>query len=297
MEQNIITGRIIKEKRGLFTCESEEKLILCRAASRFRNSGIAPVAGDEVNLSDNGDGTGFITEILPRRNYFLRPHVANVDSFLIVITSASPSPDLYVIDKLSCVALKGGAEPVFVVNKNDLSSGDWLAQIYRKCGFKVFQTVAYSGQGTDELSDYVAGKTSVLCGASGVGKSTLINALCPGVAAETGDISGRIGRGKNTTRHTELFPIRGGGYIVDSPGFSLLDISEVLNAPPEELSELFPEFENYVCDCRYRGCTHTKDEGCAVVEASLRGEIPRSRLDSYNALYGELSKHRYDRQK
>ncbi len=295
MVQNIITGRIIKEKRGLFTCESEKGMIMSRAASRFRNTGIAPVAGDEVLLSDNGDGTGFITEILPRRNYFLRPHIANVDSFLIVITSANPSPDLYVIDKLSCVALNGGAEPVFVVNKNDLSGGDWLAQIYRKCGFKVFQTVANSGQGTEELSNYASGKISVLCGASGVGKSSLINALCPGVAAETGDISDRIGRGKNTTRHTELFPIRGGGYIVDSPGFSLLDISEALNAPPEELAGLFPEFENYIYNCRYRGCTHTKDEGCAVVAASIRGEIPRSRLDSYNALYSELSKHRWSK--
>jgi len=295
MEQNTITGRIIKEKRGLFTCEAEKRLIQCRAASRFRNIGIAPVAGDGVRLSDNGDGTGFITEILPRRNYFLRPHVANVDMFVIVITSANPSPDLYVVDKLSCVALKGGAEPVFVVNKNDLSNGDWLAQIYRKCGFKVFQTVVGSGLGTTELGDYLADRTAVLCGASGVGKSSLINVLCPGVGAETGGMSDRIGRGKNTTRHTELFPIVGGGYIVDSPGFSLLDISEVLNVPPEELADLFPEFEDYRYSCRYRGCTHTKDDGCAVAEASRRGDIPQSRLDSYNTLYRELSKHRWSK--
>lgn len=294
MELKQLSGRIIREKRGLFACESGGEVYNCRAATRFRNQGVAPVAGDTVTFSDNGDGSGFITELLPRRNYFLRPHIANVDAFVIVITPADPAPDLFVIDKLSCVAINGGAEPIFVVNKNDIGDGDALADIYRRCGFTVFTTRADIGDGVEPVSEYIKGRISVFCGASGVGKSSLLNAICPIADAEVGDISYRIGRGKNTTRHTELFAYERGGYIADTPGFSLLDISETLDVAADELAELFPEFEEYRYNCRYRSCTHTKDEGCAIIAAADKGIIPKSRCDSYLRLYQEIkNKKRY----
>ncbi len=177
---------------------------------------------------------------------------------------------------------------MFVVYKNDVGDGNSLAEIYRRCGFDVFMTRADIAQGVDGLKAYISGKTSVFCGASGVGKSSLLNAICPAARAETGDISHRIGRGRNTTRHTELFPLDCGGRIADSPGFSLLDIGEALNVPCDELAELFPEFEEYRYSCRYRSCTHTKDDGCAVRHAVSDGIIPQSRHESYVRLYNEL---------
>ena len=289
MEQNTLKGYIVSEKRGLFACASDEGgQYACRAATRFRNQNNAPVVGDRIDFTDNGDGTGFITVISERKNCFLRPHIANVDLLVIVVTPADPAPDLYVIDKLSCVAIRGGAKPVFVVNKNDVGDGNSLAEIYRRCGFDVFMTRADIAQGVDGLKAYISGKTSVFCGASGVGKSSLLNAICPAARAETGDISHRIGRGRNTTRHTELFPLDCGGRIADSPGFSLLDIGEALNVPCDELPELFPEFEEYRYSCRYRSCTHTKDDGCAVRHAVSDGIIPQSRHESYVRLYNEL---------
>ncbi len=288
MDKNVKSGLIIREKRGLFVCSDGGKNYNCRAATRFRNNNIVPVAGDKVLFSDNGDGSGFITDILERKNYFLRPHIANVDCFVIVITPASPAPDLLVIDKLSCVARSGGVEPVFVINKNDVGDGKQLAEIYTKSKFKVFMTQADKSVGVSDVSNYISGKTSVFCGASGVGKSSLLNAICPEALAETGDISHKIGRGKNTTRHTELFLLKNGGYIADTPGFSLLDISESLRVDKDELADLFPEFEEFRYSCRFRSCTHTKDDGCAVRQASDEGKIPKSRFYSYTVLYNEL---------
>ncbi len=288
MDNNTVNALIIKEKRGLFACLADKKLYSCRAATRFRNRGTAPVAGDKVKISLNPDGSGFITEICDRKNYFLRPHIANVDCFVIVITPAFPSPDLFVIDKLSCVAEKGNATPVFVVNKNDVGDGEALAKIYEKCGFKVFVTRADVGEGVEGLKEYLAGKTSVFCGASGVGKSSLLNILCPDADAQTGSISEKIGRGKNTTRHTELFELKNGGFVADTPGFSLLELGEAFDAEPGELANYFPEFEEYRYSCKYRNCTHTKDEGCTVLQASENGEIPESRVSSYRLLYEQL---------
>lgn len=292
MESKQLNGRIIKEKRGLFACEAAGEIYACRAATRFRNRGVAPVAGDLVTFTDNGDSTGFITELLPRKNYFIRPHIANVDAFVIVITPADPAPDLFVIDKLSCVAANGGAEPIFVVNKKDVGDAEELSEIYKRCGFRVFLTRADIGDGIDLVKAYIKGRTAVFCGASGVGKSSLLNAICPIAEAEVGNISERIGRGKNTTRHTELFAFES-GYIADTPGFSLLDISDTLNVSAEELADLFPEFEAYRYSCRYRSCTHTKDNGCAVAAAAEDGVIPMSRRESYSRLYSEIKNKRY----
>jgi len=281
------TGRIVLSRKGFFNVENGGTVCICKAATRLRLEKKEPLCGDIAEFTDNGDGTGFITGLLPRRNCFPRPKVANADVLCIVAAVTDPEPDLFSIDKLTCLGVLNGVETVIVLNKCDLGDCSPMRDIYSSCGFRVFRTSAEGGD-TALLRGYLAGRITVFAGASGVGKSTLLNRLYPQHEAQTGDISDRIKRGKNTTRHTELFPTGDGGHIADTPGFSALDIEDVGLFSSDTLTDAFPEFTPFVNECRFRGCGHTKEIGCAVRNAVERGIIPASRHESYVKLFGLL---------
>lgn len=289
MKEEQKTGTIVCSRKGFFDVSTPRGVCVCKAATRLRREKKEPLCGDVAVFTDNGDGTGFITDILPRRCCFPRPSVANADVFCIVISAHEPEPDLYCVDILTCLGAKYGVDTVIIINKCDLSSGDEYARIYSACGFEVFRT-GIGGEGSDELRRRLKGALAVFAGASGVGKSSLLNRLYPQYAAKTGELSSKIARGKNTTRHTELFATGDGGYIADTPGFSALDPETEDLLVFDDLEYCFPEFQPYFGKCRFRGCGHTKEIGCAVIDAVGRGEIPVSRHESYKKLFEVLKK-------
>ncbi len=275
------------EKKGLYTVYCEGKLISCRAGSRIRKNGVRLLAGDMAEIEQNDDGTGFITGIRERKNCLSRPRVANVELFVIVTATCDPMPYLYNLDKLTVMAAAAGIETVFAVNKSDLASPDELCRLYESTGMKCFPICATDGSGVESLKSYIKGKAVVFAGASGVGKSSLINALFPSLNAETGELSQKIARGKNTTRHTEFYLAEGETLVADTPGFTMLDSDRLGVKDKKELWEYFPEFENH--NCRFRGCTHLKEEGCSVIEDVKNGKTAKSRHESYCKLYAELA--------
>lgn len=278
-------GRIIVSRKGFFTVDAENRLIVCAACTRLRFEKKEPLCGDFVEFEDNGDGTGFITDIVNRKNSFPRPPVANADILAIVIALSNPEPDLFYVDKMTCIGVKAGVETIIVLNKADLKGPAELKGIYEKCGFPVFLTSAAGNTGVNELRDYLTGKVAVFAGPSGVGKSSLLNAMFPGYNAEVGELSQKIGRGKNTTRHIQLFKTPAGGYIADTPGFTSLDFERFDLMSFEELKNSFPEMAEYIPSCRFRKCGHTKEIGCGVVSAVEAGLIPKSRHESYVKLF------------
>ncbi|MBO4500925.1 MAG: ribosome small subunit-dependent GTPase A [Clostridia bacterium] len=281
------TGRIILSRKGFFNVENGGGITVCKAATKLRLQGKEPLCGDIAAFTENGDGTGFIVDILPRKCCFPRPSVANADVLCIVFAVCDPAPDLFCIDLLTCIGVKNGIETAVIVNKCDLADCSAYAKIYSSCGFRVF-TTDKNGMDADNLRGYLRGRTAVFAGASGVGKSSLLNRLYPEFSAETGELSAKIKRGRNTTRHVELFPTGDGGYIADTPGFSALDPENADLPPLKELAEVFPEFAGYKGECRFRGCGHTKEIGCAVIEAVEKGIIPASRHESYVKMFDTL---------
>lgn len=288
MSENIQKGIITGSNKGFFDVELADKVVVCKAATKLRRESIAPLPGDTVWFADNQDGTGFITAITERKNFFIRPAVANVDRFVIVAATASPEPQLYNIDKLSAVFVSKGAEVIIAVNKTDLAPAAALEEIYTKCGFKVLELQAPSCTGTNALKEALNEGITVFCGASGVGKSSLLNAMYPKLDLAVGDLSERIMRGKNTTRSTRLFKTGTNAYIADTPGFSMLDFERYDILSFEDIKTAFPEMKSYFGKCRYKKCSHTKEEGCAVIQAVNDGVIPLSRHQSYVAIYHDL---------
>lgn len=285
----ISQGVIVKEKRGLYTVALSDKApILCKAGSRIRKDGVRLLAGDRVEIELNSDGSGFIRGIKERKNCLTRPAVANIDLYVIVTATATPAPYLYNIDKLTVMAASAGVEVVVVINKCDVAPPDALLSVYERAGYRCFPLCAKSGEGKGALLEYLKGKTSVFAGASGVGKSSLLNALYPTLNAETGELSLKISRGKNTTRHTEFFAVSDGTYIADTPGFTMLDEERLGVEEKEELFFCFPEFAGLFGKCVFRGCTHLKEEGCALISAVEAGKIAPSRHESYVKLYEEI---------
>lgn len=311
------TGRIIKMTGGLYTVRldggiSDSPLtgqtVDCRARGNFRHEHTTPLVGDLVTVQyddssyadedgemiPDADGTGImIAEILPRRNSLIRPPLANVDVMLVVIAAASPDPDIPTIDKLLTILEFNRIEPVIIIGKSELKpkrSGK-IAALYEKIGYRTFVLSCYTGEGVQAFSDFahteLRGKITAVAGASGAGKSTLLNTVFPNLNLVTGDISEKIGRGKNTTRHTELFDLPGtaGGYIADTAGFSLLDFERFDFFTLEDLPHTLREFAPYLGKCRYTDCTHINDEECAILEAVQAGEIPKTRHEAYKELY------------
>lgn len=285
-----IEATILKGIGGFYYVRWQGREIECKAGGRLRlRRDFRPAVGDLARVELRGRDEGLITEILPRRSFLLRPPVANIDQLIIVASEADPETDPYLIDKVSVIALRQGIQPVVALNKGDLRPSLRLEEIYRRAGFPTVQVSAQTGQGLEELAGLMRGKISAFTGNSGVGKSSLLNRLEPGFGLETGAIS-RISRGRHTTRRVELFPLQGGGYAADTPGFSSFDISRIDRIPKEELEQYFPEFEPYLGRCRFAGCAHCKEPDCAVDQAARQGLIAPSRLESYRRLYEEMAK-------
>lgn len=280
-----MTPYITKGVGGFYYVRTDDGIAECRARGIFRKRGITPVAGDQVVL--NADAN-MIDEILPRKNVFVRPPVANLDVLFIVASTTQPVPSTLVLDKLAASALYQNVQPVLVVTKTDLAAADMLSKAYTGSGLPLILLHYDTGEGLEEIRGWIKDHLCAFCGNSGVGKSTLINALAPDLDRETGAISKKLGRGRHTTREVEIFEVCG-GRIADTPGFASLETQRLCRIPKEELELVFPEFEPYRQQCRFVGCSHRSEKGCAVREALEEGKISQSRYDSYLAMYEEAA--------
>lgn len=294
-ENNTLCGKIIKSTGGLYTVEcdnTEECVYECRAKGTFRKERITPLTGDRVTFLASEDGTGFITEIGERKNSLIRPAVANVDLLIMVVASAKPDPDIFILDQLTAIAQFNGIDVMLVINKCDIKNGEELAEIYRNSGIDVLCVSANEQENYGEQLDYIRnkaeGKTTFFSGASGVGKTSLLNALYPGFSLATGEISRKIERGKHTTRLTQLFKVGEKTYIGDTPGFSMVDVVGFNLLTFEGLLGSFPDIEKYSEGCRYTDCTHVCEDGCSVMAAIERGDVEKTRHESFVKLYNEL---------
>lgn len=286
-------GRIIRGIAGFYYVQTEtpvSKVYECKAKGIFRKDKMKPLPGDfvELDILDEEEATGNIREILPRINDLIRPAVANVDQALVIMAAASPQPNLNLLDRFLITMQQQGVECCICFNKQDLvdeTAKQKLREEYELAGYKVLFASAAKQEGLDELQELLRDKTTTVAGPSGVGKSSLINCLQDNISMETGEISTKIERGKHTTRHSELICIRPGTYIVDTPGFSSV---ELYNMEKEELGSFFPEFVKYEPDCRFTGCAHLKEPDCGIKNAMEAGKIGRTRYENYCLLYEEL---------
>ena len=244
--------------------------------------------GDRVEVQELGNGEGVVDKLLPRRNYFNRPAVANIDQLVVIASAAIPKTDPFLIDRVAALAALKDCEVVVLLNKCDLDRADELYEIYRKAGFQTLRVSAETGEGLEKLKEIIRGKLSAFTGNSGVGKSSILNALDPEFRLKVGEISDALGRGRHTTRHVELFQLSCGAEIIDTPGFSSFESEELSLELKRRLPETFREFAPYLDDCRFVGCSHTKEKGCAVLEAMKQGRIQKCRHESYLRLHEEL---------
>ena len=281
-------GRIQKALSGFYYVDTGGEVLTCRARGKFRKEGVSPLVGDRVEVRELGNGEGFIEKILPRRNAFSRPAVANIDQLVVIASAAIPKTAPFLIDRVAAIAALKDCEVLILLNKCDLDSADELYGIYHASGFQTLRVSAETGEGLAELKPLIARKLSAFTGNSGVGKSSILNALDPDFHLQVGEISEALGRGRHTTRHVELFRLRCGAEIVDSPGFSSFETEELNLELKRRLPETFLEFRPYLDGCRFVGCSHTKEKGCAVLEAVRKGAIQKSRHESYLRLYEEL---------
>ncbi len=268
--------------------EAAGEIYECKARGAFRKAKITPLVGDSVEIRIDNDGYNSIESIGERRNAFNRPPISNVDYLVIVSSTCDPRPNTLIIDRLTAVAYYKDVRPVIVFTKDDLSEADEYLDIYSLTGIPCFAVSNKTGEGVEEIKALIDGSVSVFTGNSGVGKSSLINCICPGFSLETGEISQKLGRGRHTTRHVELYKT-GNGYIADTPGFSSLDFETNDIIMKDELAWCFPEFREYTDGCKFTSsCSHVNDKGCSVLEALKEGKINKSRHESYVALYNEV---------
>lgn len=280
-----MTGTILKSLSGFYYVDTGAgEPVTCRGRGRLRHQRITPLVGDRVEITLLPDGTGAVDEILPRKNEFSRPMVANIDQLILIASRAIPVTDPFLLDRMITIAEAKGCEPIVCFNKCDLAPADDLAAVYRGAGFRVFQVSAETGEGIESLGTVLTDKVSAFTGNSGVGKSSILNALAPEFALQVGEVSQRLGRGRHTTRHVEFFRLRG-GLAADTPGFSAFDVDRMEQIPKEDLAGAFREFAAYTGQCRFIGCAHGKEKGCAVRAAVEAGQIAPSRYDSYLRLY------------
>jgi len=282
-------GRIQKALSGFYYVDTgADELIVCKARGKFRQEGRSPLVGDWVEVRETEPGRGMVWEIEPRRNAFDRPAVANIDQLVVIASQAVPVTDPFLIDRVAAIAALKGCEVLVCINKCDLESGEDLAAIYRQAGFATVQVSAETGEGMEQLIPLITGKLSAFTGNSGVGKSSILNQIDPHFDLMVGEVSEKLGRGRHTTRHVELFRLACGAEVIDTPGFSSFDADELNLELKEHLPETFVEFRPYLEQCRFVGCSHTKEKGCAVLAAVKAGEISRSRHESYIRLHKEL---------
>lgn len=283
--QNRFVGTIVKGIGGFYYVSTCEDIIECHARGKFRKNDLSPIVGDTVTVLVGNDGTGSIDKIHPRKNFLVRPDVANVDTLVLVSALHSPSPDLMLIDKLLVTAQSKGIECVICINKTDLALNDEIeefSRVYEKANYKVIVASAKTGEGVKEIQSIIKGKTVAFAGLSGVGKSSLLKRIT-GVDLKTGNVS-KIERGKHTTRHVELIEAAG-GFVFDTPGFSRLETDELYAS---DLWQYFPEIENLHGQCRFRTCNHVGEPGCIVKQAAEDGSISLSRYENYVTLFNKL---------
>ena len=281
-------GRIQKALSGFYYVNTGTEVLTCRARGKFRKDGLSPLVGDRVEVRELGNGEGVVEAILPRRNAFARPAVANIDQLVVIGSGAIPRTDPFLIDRVAAIAALKNCDVVVLLNKCDLDSADDLYNIYHAAGFSTLRVSAETGEGLEELKPLITGKLSAFTGNSGVGKSSVLNALDPTFQIQVGEVSQALGRGRHTTRHVELYHLSCGADVVDSPGFSSFETDELNLELKRRLPETFREFTPYLGQCRFVGCSHTKEKGCAILEAVRSGAIQRSRHASYLRLYEEL---------
>ena len=272
--------RIIKALSGFYYVQTEDGVVECRARGRFRRQDQSPLVGDFVRITRQGD-KGVLEALLPRKNAFIRPAVANIDQLVVLASCAIPVTEPFLI----AIAQLQNVPALVVVNKDDLAPAQPLAEIYRRAGVPVLVTSAETGEGIEALREALAGKLSCLTGNSGVGKSSLLNRACPQLRLPVGEVSEKLGRGRHTTRHIELYSLGSNTFVADTPGFSAFDTERMELVHKEQLQYAFPEFAPYLGHCQFPDCAHRKEPGCAVRKALAEGEIGQTRYDSYERLY------------
>ncbi len=280
-------GLIVKATGGFYYVKTESRVVECRARGVFRKDSLTPYVGDMVMISHTDDEKGYIISILDRENFLIRPPLANIGRLVMVVSTAEPSPNFMVLDKLIAIAEYRGIEPVIVVTKNDILNGERIKEMYQKAGFESFLVSSQTGEGVQELKQALNNGISAFCGNTGAGKSSLLNAIDERLSLKTAEISKKLGRGKHTTRHVELFSMENGGYIADTPGFSAIEADKFDIILKEELAGCFREFEKHSDNCKFGDCSHTKEQGCAVLKAVQEGSVSSSRHNSYLAMYEE----------
>ena len=278
-------GVILKALSGFYYVDDGQRVVACRARGKHRHARLTPLVGDRVRFTPLEGDSGALDEIFPRKNEFYRPAVANIDLLVVVASQAVPVTDPFLIDRVAAIAAARGCETLICINKCDLEPGEELARIYEQAGFPTLRVSAETGEGMEALSRFLAGKVCAFTGNSGVGKSSILNALETGFSLATGEVSGKLGRGRHTTRHVELFRLSCGALVADTPGFSSFDVDKMELARKEELQYSFREFAPCLGKCQFQDCAHVKEKGCAVLAAVKVGEIPKSRHQSYVRLY------------
>jgi len=278
-------GRIMKALSGFYYVQTKNGLLECRARGKFRKEGMqSPLVGDLVEVSTE-NGKGMVETILPRKNSFLRPAVANLDMLVLLASETIPVSEPFLIDRVTAIAGNQNVPVLICVNKSDLTATDNLLRIYRHAGYDVLSTSAVTGEGVEELRQMIQGKVVAFTGNSGVGKSSLLNQLNPSFGLKTGEVSDKLGRGRHTTRHIELLDLGNDTLAADTPGFSSFDTERMDLVLKENLQYAFPDFEPYSGTCQFHDCAHLKEPGCAVTRALAEGNIEQSRYESYVKLY------------
>jgi ribosome biogenesis GTPase len=283
-----MTGRIIRSISGFYDVQTAKGLISCRARGILRKEGNSPLTGDMVEITVER-GKGMVERILPRKNSFVRPAVANVDALVVFAANVNPVTEPFLIDRVAAIAGDQEVQVILCVNKCDLDPAVDLVRIYEHAGFTVICTSAETGEGVQQLLDQIKGKLVAFTGNSGVGKSSILNRLSPELALPTGEVSEKLGRGRHTTRHVELYPLGEDTFVADTPGFSSFDTDQMDVILKENLQYAFPDFAQHIGACQFRDCSHRKEPGCAVTGALAAGEIEPTRYDSYLRLYEKAS--------
>ena len=281
-------GRILRSISGFYDVQTPEGVVTCRARGILRKEGNSPLTGDMVQITVE-KGKGMVEKILPRKNSFIRPAVANVDALVVFAANVNPVTEPFLIDRVAAIAGDQGVEVILCINKCDLDPALDLVRIYENAGFTVICTSAETGDGVEALRSLLTGKLTAFTGNSGVGKSSILNRLCPDLALPTGEVSEKLGRGRHTTRHVELYKLAEDTYVADTPGFSSFDTDQMEVILKENLQYAFPDFGKYIGSCRFDDCSHRKEPGCAVREAYEAGQIEKTRYDSYLRLYEKSS--------
>ena len=282
------TGRILRSLSGFYDVQTETGLITCRARGILRREGNSPLTGDMVEISIDW-GKGMVERILPRKNAFVRPAVANMDALVVFAANVNPVTEPYLIDRVAAIAGDQEVPVILCVNKCDLDPAEDLVSIYEKAGFTVISTSAETGEGVEQLRRLIDGKLTAFTGNSGVGKSSILNRLAPELGLATGEVSEKLGRGRHTTRHVELYRLGENTYVADTPGFSSFDTDQMEIILKENLQYAFPDFGPYIGSCRFDDCSHRKEPDCAVRKAVEDGHVGKSRYDSYLRLYEKSS--------